>query len=1275
MPEQTWDIWADTGGTFTDALARAPNGALHRAKVLSSGRLRGRIVGGSSDSPLIEHKWGAWAQTPDAAAGWRMAVLGTAGPAVEVRSSRGSSMRLAAQLPLRAGAVFELISDDEAPILAARLLTGTPARGTLPPIRLRLATTRGTNALLTGATARCALFINRGLEDLLEIGTQQRPDLFALDIRKPALLAARTIGIAGRLDAAGREVEPLDLDALRRAAAELLREGIRDAAIAFLHSDLNSAHEDAAAECLREAGLARISCSARLAPFIKILPRATTAVVNACLAPVIDDYLARIRAALCAPGSSLLVMSSSGGLAPSGAFAAKDSLLSGPAAGVVGAARAAESAGFAHAVSFDMGGTSTDAARWTRDSGCEMVFEHTVGHATLIAPAVGVETVAAGGGSMCTFRDGALAVGPESAGADPGPACYGAGGPLTLTDVNLLLGRLCPDRMAIPIDTAAAERALERVRQAALVATGRDWAREQLLEGFLDIAAERMAGAVQRTSTRRGHALNDAVLVAFGGAGGQHACAVAARLGVEAALAPVDAGLLSAVGLGAAAVERFAERQVLAPLAECAPKIEDWLRELGDRACTDAAAAADVPGARIRRRIAALRLAGQETPIEIDLGEAEALGLPARFINAHTSVYGYAPEDRPIELVWLRVLAAATHQPHPTAAAPVQAIAAARRSQRVCFGGVWLESAVLDREALAAGDTIDGPAIIAEDHATVVVEPGWSAKVADDGGLVLRQIGGSAATDAPGVSAPTSVDPATLELFTARFESLAREMGEALARTSVSVNVKERLDFSCAVLDRSGRLVACAPHVPVHLGSLGVCVRAVREAVPMKPGDSVITNHPAFGGSHLPDITIITPAHDEAGALIGYVASRAHHAEVGGTRPGSMPPDARTLEDEGVIIAPFKIVEAGVPRLDRLERVLADAPHPSRNIQDNLADVRAALAANAQGVARLRAMAAMHGADTVGRFMEAIQDRSARLLVARLSELPRGEMHAADAMDDGSPIVVKLTNDGESLAVDFSGSAMVHPGNLNATPAIVSSCIVYALRVLLDRPVPLNEGLMRPVRLVLPEGMLNPRFDGARGRLPAVVGGNVETSQRVVDVLLRALGLCAASQGTMNNFVFAEARNHGSRPGPSYYETICGGAGAGPGFDGASAVHTHMTNTRITDPEILERRYPVRLERFAVRRGSGGAGVRRGGDGIERAVRFLAPARVSLLTQRRLFAPPGLAGGHDALRGEQTLCSADGSTVALPGCASFDAAMGDVLTIRTPGGGGWDAQP
>ncbi len=1268
MPVPSWQIWADTGGTFTDAIGIAPDGAVLRAKVLSSGCLRARVADITPDGQIrLEHAFGDWGRLPDAAKGWRLRLLGR-DDACDIEQWGEGGPRLSGALHgLAIGSMVEIVSGEEAPILAARLLTLTPARAALPPIHLRLATTRATNALLTGAAAPTAFVTNRGLGDLLLIGTQQRPDLFALDIHKPAPLHAAVIEVPGRLDANGREIEPLDLDALRRRAADVLAAGVVDAAVCLLHADLNDSHERIAEEVLLEAGFRHVTRSSAVAPFVKIVPRATTALVNASLTSTISSYVQRIRAALAAPGSSLLAMTSAGGLVSAEGFLPKDSLLSGPAAGVIGAAYAAAGAGLRNAVSFDMGGTSTDAARWSAEHGVEYVFQHAVGPVTMLAPAAAVETVAAGGGSICTFRNGALSVGPESAGAHPGPACYGAGGPLTLTDVNLLLGRLCPARFAIPVDVSAAERALSDVAGAARAATGKEWSRERLLEGFLEIAAERMASAVRRTSTRRGHDLRGAALVAFGGAGAQHACAVADRLGLTTVIVPRDAGLLSARGLGAASIERFAERQVLATLDAVSEHLDSWLNELGSEAAADVRTHADESAVMIRRRIASLRFVGQDASIEIDLprdGRVTTDAIRGLFDASHRATYGFSPGEREVEIVWLRVVAAAS-APH---AGLDETLCGAseepsKAAQRACFAGTWHDVPVHSRDA-ALTTAIDGPAILVEAHSTIVIEPGWRCRANESGDVVLERA--SAVMTEASTPADTE-DPAQIELFTARFEAVAAEMGEMLARTSVSVNVKERLDFSCALLDAQGSLIACAPHVPVHLGSLGVCVRTVVAALPLGPGDSAITNHPAHGGSHLPDLTVITPVHDDRSRLLGYVASRAHHAEIGGRAPGSMPPDATSLGEEGVVLAPFKVVRSGEFRERELADALRSGPYPSRAVADNIADIRAALAANARGAAMLRTLADTHGPDAVGAFMEAIQRRSERLLRECIAATGSFDRTVRDQMDDGSVIQAHVCARGDAISVDFTGSAAVHPGNLNATTAIVSSCLVYVMRLLVGHSVPLNEGLLRPVKLTLPRGMLNPDFVGDAASMPAVVGGNVETSQRIVDVLLRALGLCACSQGTMNNLVFGDETR-------SYYETICGGAGAGPGFDGASAVHTHMTNTRITDPEVLERRYPVRLERFAVRRGSGGAGQFRGGDGVERVLRFLAPLRVSLLTQRRFFGPPALGDARPGAAGSQTLERATGERLDLPPIAGVDALPGDVLTIRTPGGGGYGVQ-
>jgi 5-oxoprolinase (ATP-hydrolysing) len=916
---------------------------------------------------------------------------------------------------------------------------------------------------------------------------------------------------------------------------------------------------------------------------------------------------------------------------------------------------AARRSGFDRVIAFDMGGTSTDVARW--DGDFEYLFEHRVGDARLLAPALAIETVAAGGGSVCRFDGRSLRVGPESAGAAPGPACYGAGGPLTVTDLDLLLGRIEADRFQLPVQAAAAEEALEKVRDALEEQTGEAVEPEVLAEGFLRIADERMAAAIRRVSLRRGYDPADYPLLAFGGAGPQHACAVAALLGIRSVLVPADAGLLSAAGVGAALIERFAQRQVLQPLEEIEERIPGLLAGLAEEArsavAAEGAAAAEVV---IRRRVAAIRLAGQESTLELEWREGIALG--TAFSEEYRRVYGYDPPPRSLELESLRAVAS-VRTPSEAAARAIEAFRTAPPldSRQVRFAGAARDTGIHDRLRLRPGDRLDGPALVTERHSVTVVAPGWRLEVDAAAALLLRRGRDETTDPAP---ASTAVQ---LELFSHRLQAIARDMGELLKRTAMSVNIKERMDFSCAVLDADGRLVVNAPHIPVHLGALGLCVRRLMKELSFEVGDTVVTNHPAYGGSHLPDITAVTPVFLD-GRRLGFVANRAHHAEVGGSRPGSMPPDARCLAEEGVVIPPMKLVRKGEPCWQAMERLLRQAVYPSRAPAENLADLEAAVAANRLGVLALEELARRHGADTVAAHMRDLTERAATVIGNAFERLDDGHHTAVERLDDGTRLQVAVSVTGRRARVDFSGTAGVHPGNLNATPAVVHGVVLYVLRLLVDETLPLNEGLLEAVELVIPEGLLNPRFPDDPRRAPAVVGGNVETSQRLVDLLLGALRLAACSQGTMNNLVFGDG-------GFGYYETVAGGAGAGPDFDGCDAVHTHMTNTRATDPELLEHRYPVRLERFAIRRGSGGAGRRRGGDGVIRELRFLRPVSLSLLGQHRTAGPYGMAGGEPGRPGRQRLERGSGETVELAGIDSCEAEAGDRLILETPGGGGW----
>jgi 5-oxoprolinase (ATP-hydrolysing) len=1251
-----WQLWIDTGGTFTDCLARDPSGRVHRAKVLSSSALRGTVEGTLDPRTLrVREEWGGPAGL---VRGFAFRVLGAEHPevAVEAYDPAEGVMRLSASLPAAParGAAFEVRSPEEAPVLAARLVTGTPMGAPLPPLAMRLATTRGTNALLERRGARTALFITRGFRDLLRIGTQQRPDLFALEVRRPAPLPQVTVEVPERRAADGSVLRRLAVDELLPVVSRLAAEGVRSAAVALMHAYQAPEHEEVLADLLARAGFRHVALSSRLAPFIRLLPRAETAVVDAYLGPVIGDYLEGVRSAL--GGGRLHVMTSAGGLVRPEDFRAKDSLLSGPAGGVVGAALSGRRSGVTQVIAFDMGGTSTDVARW--DGDFEYVWEHEVAGVHLVAPALAIESVAAGGGSVCTWDAQGLRVGPESAGASPGPACYGAGGPLTVTDVNLLLGRLSPERFGIPVHPAPAEAALDALRASIREQTGEEVEREALLTGLLEIANERMADAIRGISLRRGYDPGEYALVAFGGAGGQHACAVAERLGVRTVLVPPDAGLLSALGIGHAPLERFVERQLLRPLEEAEGEVARWLEELAEEAA-GAVAAEGVPPAEIevRRRIASLRYVGQDSTLAVEYHPARSLR--ESFEARYRAVYGHHAEARPVELESLRVIAS-TRVPLPEVpGAPEPFEAAPGGSARTWLGSEWRRVPVFERADLAPGARVAGPALVVERHSSTVVEPGWGAEVDGAGALVLRQ--GESAAGSREEERPEVV---RLELFTHRFTALVGEMGEQLRRTALSTNVKERLDFSCALLDPAGELVVNAPHIPVHLGALGLCVRSIREALPMEPGDVVVTNHPAFGGSHLPDVTVITPVFQRE-RLLGYVASRAHHAEIGGSRPGSMPPAARTLAEEGVVIAPTYLVRRGEARWEEVRILLSSGPGtPSRAVEDNLADLAAAVAANHRGAELLVGLAAEHGAEAVLHYMEALKRRAEERVRDALSRIPDGVYEAEERLDDGSPLRVRIDVEGERARIDFTGSAGVHAGNLNATPAIVRSVVLYVLRLLVNEPLPLNEGLLRAVEVEIPHGLLNPDFARDPTRAPAVVGGNTEVSQRLTDTLLKALRLAACSQGTMNNVLWGTDRF-------GYYETVCGGTGAGPGWNGASAVHSHMTNTRITDPEVVEHRYPVRVERFAVRRGSGGAGAWRGGDGAVRELTFLEPMSLSVLTQHRVERPYGLEGGDPGLPGRQRVVRASGEGVELGPVDGVEVEPGDRLVLETPGGGGW----
>ena len=1256
-----WQIWIDTGGTFTDCIAEDPDGVVHTCKVLSSGALRDRIDSIDSDGRI--HLRGG-AILPDGfLTGYRLSPLGSDAEMeiLEHEMLTGALVLAAPGLKLEPGQPVELSSGEEAPLVATRLITGTPLGGRFPAVAMRLATTRGTNALLERRGARSIHFTTAGFEDLLVIGDQTRPDLFALNIDRPEPLPEEVVGVEERLTAGGFLIEGLDQETVTAQIAELHGLGFESASIALLHGHRNAQHEEILERLLRSEGFDHVSRSSALSPFQGLLRRSQTATTDAYLGPVISNYLRAVRDGLGDGAVSLHVMTSAGGLVNTGSFRAMDSLLSGPAGGVVGAAMSGQKAGISKVIAFDMGGTSTDVSRF--DGDFEYVFDHRVGPVELSAPALAIETVAAGGGSICRVEQGRLAVGPLSAGADPGPASYGAGGPLTITDVNLLLGRLVIGRFPIPIDLEAAASRLHELRDdLGSVETGSD---EEILEGLLRIADERMAEAIRHISVRKGVDPVGYSLVAFGGAGGQHACQVAELLGMTEVVLPGDAGLLSAKGLGHAVIERFAQREVLLSLTKVGPKIEDWFAELEADAAADLLREGVTPDQmEPPRRFIELRYEGQDAALEL---EPQSGGdLASEFEKRYYELFSYRPSDRGIEVVSIRVVMRSCRDEITGReigewdSAPTPEPAA---HQRCFLDGDWREVPCHQASELDFGSLVEGPALIQQAHSALVVPSRWRVRGLGDGGVVLRASVAKQEHAAVAFRRESS-RAVELELMSHRFASIAREMGEMLQRTAISTNIKEREDFSCTLLDPEGRLVVNAPHIPVHLGAMGLCVRQLTEHRPMGPGDVVVTNHPAYGGSHLPDVTLAAPVHAD-GRLLGYVACRAHHAEIGGIQPGSVPPDAKNLAEEGVVIPPTLLVEGGEPRWERIEELLTSGRWPTRMLPDNLADLRAMLAAVSRGREALVRLAEMVGFDHVMEHMDSLRELASEQVRMALSALPDGVHEGRQFLDGGAPLAASFTIKGDRAILDFSGSAGVHSGNLNATPAIVHSVTMYVMRLLVEADLPLNEGLLEPIEIRIPHlSILDPSYDADPHLCPAVVGGNVETSQRLVDTLIQALRLAGCSQGTMNNVSFGDDSF-------GYYETVAGGSGAGEGFDGTDGVHTHMTNTRITDPEVLEYRYPVRLRRFAIRRGSGGAGRWRGGDGVVREIEFLAPLQFSILSQHRETAPFGMAGGGDGAVGRQTIIRADGSRISIRGVDGCQVDVGDRLVLETPGGGGF----
>ena len=1206
MGDGRWEFWVDRGGTFTDVVARRPDGTLAVLKLLS-------------DNP------GRYAD-----------------PAV-------------------AGIRQLLAVPPGAPVPAERIAV------------VRLGTTIATNALLERTGEPTVLVITAGFADALRIAYQDRPAIFERRIMRPDMLYSRVIEAAERVGADGEVVLPLGEEAIERDLRAAYDSGFRSVAVVCMHGYRYPDHERRIAAIAGEIGFTQVSQSHATIPLMKLVSRGDTTLVDAYLSPVIARYVDRVASDL--RGVRIQFMQSNGGLTDAHRFRGKDAILSGPACGIVGMARTAQAAGFAKVIGFDMGGTSTDVSHFAGE--LERQYETQVGGVRMRAPMLAIHTVAAGGGSVLHFDGHRYRVGPDSAGADPGPAAYRRGGPLTVTDANILLGRVQPGHFPHvfgpdgnqPPDAAAAAAEFAALAVKIGEATGTRPAPEQVAAGFLEIAVANMANAIKKISVQRGYDVTEYVLATFGGAGGQHACAVADALGMTRVLIHPLAGVLSAYGIGVADVTAMRETAVEVALAEAlVPELGRVADALAADAGAELAAEGIEPGRVSAVRRAHLKYEGTDTALAVPLGPAP--GMVAGFEAAYRQHFSFLMRGKTIIVeavsVELSAASAALGGEPPALRAPAgpaetrlaEDCAGAEDLVPVYAAGSWQTAPLLRRENLRAGQQVAGPALITEDFATTVVEPDWQVVVTSRGDLLLSRVSARPTRRVAG----TEVDPVMLEIFNNLFMSVAEQMGVRLQATAHSVNIKERLDFSCAIFDATGGLIANAPHIPVHLGSMGESIKivAARNAGRMRPGDVYVLNDPYHGGTHLPDVTVVTPVFDDPGRdILFYVASRGHHAEIGGITPGSMPAFSTRVEEEGVLIDNWLLVRDGMLREAETLDLLRFAPNPSRNPEVNLADLRAQIAANERGVQELRRMCEHFGLGVVQAYMGHVQDNAEEAVRAVIGALRDGEY--VYELDNGAVIKVAVRVDRaeRSAEIDFTGTSRQVTGNFNAPSSVAKAAVLYVLRSLVADEIPLNSGCLKPVRVIIPPGcLLAPEYPAA------VAAGNVETSQAITGALFGALGVMAEGSGTMNNVTIGNDRYQ-------YYETVASGSGAGDGFDGTDVVQTHMTNSRLTDPEVLEWRYPVRLERYEIRTGSGGAGRWRGGDGGRREIRFGEPMTVTTLASHRRVAPYGMAGGKPGALGRHWVQRADGTITPMQGCDSVAIGAGDVFVIETPGGGGY----
>ena len=1198
MTDKSWQFWVDRGGTFTDIVARQPDGDVITYKLLS--------------------------ENPE--------------------------------------------NYEDAALEGIRTLLQIDRDEPIPPdliAAVKMGTTVATNALLERKGDRTALVTTRGFRDALRIGYQARPRIFDRHIVLPEMLYETVVEVSERVGAQGDVLVELDLDEAREGLQAVYDSGIRSVAILFMHGYRYTDHETAVADLARAIGFTQIATSHGTSPLMKFVSRGDTTVVDAYLSPILRRYVDRVAADM--GDTRLMFMQSNGGLTDARLFQGKDAILSGPAGGIVGAVQTAARAGFRKIISFDMGGTSTDVAHY--DGEYERAFETLVAGVRMRAPMMQIHTVAAGGGSICSFDGARYRVGPESAGANPGPASYRRGGPLTVTDCNVMLGKLNPDffppvfgpNQDQPLDAETVSEKFAALATEIEASTGDSRTPQEVADGFLNIAVQNMANAIKKISIERGYDVTEYTLCCFGGAGGQHACLVADALGMTKVFIHPYAGVLSAYGMGLADIRAIREATVEAVLEpSILPSLEDRLdalaREAEEEVTRQGVAEGDIT---VHRRVF-LKYEGTDTAHVVDAGSVDAM--KRAFEDAHRQRYGFTMSEKPlvVETAIAEAVGASTEAERGRPAKPTASLALPdpRGTLDAYMAGERHEAPLYDVGDLQPGNRIDGPAVIAEPVATTVIEPGWQAEFTENRETVLTRVVPLQRQQAIG----THCDPVMLEVFNNLFMSIAEQMGVTLQNTAYSVNIKERLDFSCAVFDADGQLIANAPHMPVHLGSMGESVRAVIEnnVGTIDPGDVYVLNAPYNGGTHLPDITVITPVFDDAGKeILFFVGSRGHHADIGGTMPGSMPPDTKTIEEEGVLIDNFKLVEKDEFREKAMRDLLASGDYPARNPDQNIADLKAQIAANTKGVQELRRMVAHFGLDTVIAYMGHVQDNAEESVRRVIDVLKDGNF--AYEMDDGSVIAVEVSIDrkNRSACVDFSGTSPQRPTNFNAPSAVCRAAVLYVFRTLVDDEIPMNEGCLKPIEIIIPEGcMLRPSYPAA------VVAGNVETSQCITDTLYGALGVLAASQGTMNNITFGNERYQ-------YYETVCGGSGAGPTFDGTSAVHTHMTNSRLTDPEVLEWRFPVVLEYFRIREGSGGAGAHPGGNGTERRIRFLEGMELAILSGHRRIPPYGVAGGEPGAPGRNWVERKNGDHDHMSGTDAAVMHAEDAFCLQTPGGGGF----